>query len=295
MSVSMLFVPGSAPAKFAKARASSAGALILDLEDSVASSEKDAARQHVVEMLRGAARAPEAMAKLDTAQTLWVRVNSAPSSLLEADLAAVVAERPFGIVLPKCCGRASLDPVAARLDALESAAGIPVGRTKILAIATETARSLFHFSEYPGSTPRLWGLTWGAEDLSADVGSLATRDEAGYTEPYRLARSLCLFGAAAAGVRAIDTVCVSLDDAALVQREAAEAFRDGFVGKMAVHPAQLAPIETGFTGTPEQLDWARRVIAAFESHPGEGAIRLDGKMIDEPHAKLARRLLGRSS
>ncbi len=283
MTLSMMFVPGNAPEKFAKARASAAGALILDLEDSVPMSAKAAARDHVAAFVR---HAPA------TAQALWVRVNPSPAPLLKADLAAIVTARPFGVVLPKCCGRASLDPLVAALDALEAEAGIPTGQTRILAIATETARSLFHFSEYPGATSRLWGLTWGAEDLSADVGSLVNRDDVGYTEPYRLARSLCLFGAAAAGVHAIDTVCVSLNDTELVRRESAEAFRDGFVGKMAVHPAQLAPIAAGFTATPEQLEWARRVLAAFEANPAIGAIRLDGKMIDEPHAKLARRLLG---
>lgn len=284
MTLSMMFVPGNVPERFAKARASAAGALILDLEDSVPTSGKAAAREHVTAFVRAAA---------PTKQLLWIRVNASPPELLRADLEAVVASKPFGIVLPKCCGKASLDPVVAQLDALEAGAGVPVGQTRILAIATETAQSLFHFAEYRSSTPRLWGLTWGAEDLSADVGSLTNRDASGYTEPYRLARSLCLFGAAAAGVHAIDSVCVSLNDSELVRRESAEAFRDGFVGKMAVHPAQLAPIAEGFEPTPDQLDWARRVLAAFEANPGSGAIRLDDKMIDEPHAKLARRLLGR--
>ncbi|CAN5266489.1 CoA ester lyase [soil metagenome] len=278
----MLFVPGNMPDKFTKARASVASALILDLEDSVAPAAKVEARRQVVQMLQSPA----------SPQQLWLRVNAAPLEHLLADLAAAVPARPFGIVLPKCNGSASLAPVAHYLDALETAASIPLGSTRILGIATETSASLFNFAQYAGCTPRLWGLAWGAEDLSADVGALGNRDGDRYSDPYRLARSLCLFGATAAGVRAIDSVCTSLKDVDEVHRESAAAFRDGFAGKMAVHPAQLQPIEDAFKASSAQLDWSRRVLAAFEANPGAGALQLDGRMIDEPHAKLARRLLG---
>ncbi|HYP82601.1 CoA ester lyase [Variovorax sp.] len=281
MNASMLFVPGIARDKFVKACQSEAGALILDLEDSVAGDRKADARAAVVDMLRqGSGR-----------QTLWVRVNPQASGLLLQDLAAVLPARPFGIMLPKCCGRESLLQVAAYLDALEVAHGIEPGQTRLLPIVTETAASLFRLGELAGATPRLWGMAWGAEDLATDVGSLSNADAQGYTEPFRLARSLCLFAAAAAGVRPVDTVCVALRDEARVLKESQDACRDGFVAKMAIHPAQLAPINEGFTPSPERVEWARRVVAAFQANPGLAAHQLDGKMIDEPHLKLARRIL----
>lgn len=285
MSAPLLFVPGTDAGKFGKALESQAGGLILDLEDSVRPPEKAAARTQVAGWIERAR----------PGQDLWVRVNPASSGLLLEDLAAVVKRRPFGIVLPKCCGRESLEPVAHYLDAFEAAADIERGSTRILAIVTETAASMFRLGEFAGVTPRLWGITWGAEDLGADVGALENADEDGYTEPFRLARSLCLFGAASAGVHAIDTVCVALRDHERVLQESRQAFRDGFTGKMAIHPAQVAPINEGFAASPKQQEWAARVIAGFEANPGQGALQLDGKMLDQPHLKLARKILGGAS
>lgn len=280
MKGSMLFVPGTSADKYRKALASEAGAIILDLEDSVAPSAKAQARHAVSGMLAEQRHKP-----------VWVRVNALSTGLMLDDLVAVLPAQPFGIVVPKCSGRESLDPLAHYLDALEAAFGITQGQTKILGIATETARSLFRMPDYAGATPRLWGLTWGAEDLCADVGSLTNKDGRHYTEPYRHARTMCLFAAAAAGVRAIDAVSVSLRDTELVAQEAREGFRDGFVGKMAIHPAQIEPINEAFTPSAEHREWASRVVAAFDAHPGEGAFSLDGQMIDVPHLRLARRLL----
>ncbi|MET4576243.1 HpcH/HpaI aldolase/citrate lyase family protein [Ottowia thiooxydans] len=285
MSSSLLFVPGTDAGKFGKALASKASALILDLEDSVRPAEKGAARAQVADWVAQAR--PE--------QPLWVRVNPESSGLLLEDLAAIVKTRPFGIVLPKCCGRDSLQPVVHYLDAFEAAANIERGSTRILAIVTETAASMFRLGEFAGATPRLWGITWGAEDLGADVGSLENADDAGYTEPFRLARSLCLFGAASAGVHAIDTVCVALRDDERILQESRLAFRDGFTGKLAIHPAQLKPIHAGFVASAKQQDWAARVVAGFEGSPAQGALQLDGKMLDQPHLRLARRILGGAS
>ncbi len=282
MSPSMLFVPATAPDRYAKAKAGPAGALILDLEDSVPAGSKDIARRNVVDMLA----APPAH------QQVWVRVNPASSGLLLADVAAVVPARPFGILLPKCCGRASLEPVCHYLDALETAAGIAGGQTRILAIATETGASMFRLGEFAGSPPRLWGLTWGGEDLAAELGAVDNREGGRYTEPYRLARSLCLYAAAAAGVRAIDTVSVEIHDVEQVRAESAEAFRDGFVGKMAIHPRQVEPINETFRYSDAQLAWARRVVEVLGGQRGAGAVQLDGQMVDEPHLKTARRMLG---
>lgn len=282
MNASMLFVPATKPDRYRKAQAGAAGALILDLEDSVAASDKEAARRNVTGML--AAQPPH--------QQVWVRVNPASTGLLLPDLAAVVPGRPFGILLPKCAGRETLLPVCHYLDALETAAGVPLGQTKILAIATETGGSMFRMGEFAGSPARLWGLTWGGEDLAAELGAIDNRENGRYTEPYRLARSLCLYAAAAAGVRAIDTVSVAINEPDLVRAESAEAFRDGFVAKMAIHPNQLAPINEAFRYSEQQLDWARRVVTALGGQAGAGAVQLDGKMVDEPHLKLARRMLG---
>ncbi|MGB3067291.1 MAG: CoA ester lyase [Ottowia sp.] len=283
MTRSMLFVPGDSERKIEKALASEAEAVILDLEDSVAPDGKVRARQVTIAALAGDRRSKQ----------LWVRVNALESGLMLSDLAAVIPHHPFGILVPKCAGRPTLQTVAHYLDALEVAAGLPQGVVHILPIATETARSIFALGDYADVTPRLWGLTWGAEDLAADVGSLSNQATAapGYSEPFRQVRSLCLFAAAAAGVRAIDAVCVRMEDHDTLIQEAADASRDGFTGKLAIHPNQLSPIHDAFAPTEAQIDWARRVVAAFAAAPEAGALRLDGVMIDKPHLRLARRLM----
>lgn len=279
----MLFVPGSRPDRYLKAQETAAGALILDLEDSVPPAGKEEARRQVVQML----------AQQPAHQQIWVRVNPAGSGLLLQDLAAVVAGRPFGIVLPKCEGRDSLAPLCHQLDALEVAFGIPSGRTKVLAIATETGAAMFRLGELAGVSDRLWGVTWGAEDLAADIGAQTNRVDGRLTEPYRLARSLCLYAAAAAGVRAIDTVSVAIHAEDAVQAESLQARCDGFVAKMAIHPSQVAPINAAFTWSAEERAWAERVVAAFAAQPAAGALQLDGQMIDRPHLRQAERILNR--
>lgn len=279
---SLLFVPASRPERYQKAQQSGAGALIIDLEDSVAPGAKDEARRNLGAML----------AAQPAHQQIWVRVNPAESGLLLADLAAVVPGRPFGIVLPKCCGRASLEPICHQLDALEVAFGVPPGATKILAIATETGASMFRLGELAGVSERLWAITWGGEDLAADVGALANREQGVFTEPYRIARAMCLYAAAAAGVRAVDTVSVAINAAEAVRAESLAAKRDGFVAKMAIHPSQIAPINEAFAYSEQERAWAGRVVAAFAAAPASGALQLDGQMIDMPHLRLARRMLG---
>lgn len=279
---SLLFVPGNRPDRYLKAQTSGAGALILDLEDAVAPAAKAQAREAVAQMLQAQ----------PAHQTIWVRVNPATTGLLLHDLAAVVPGRPFGIVLPKCCGCAALQAVSLQLDALEVAFGVPQGSTKILVIATETGASMFQLGELAGVTDRLWGITWGAEDLAADIGALGNRAAGRVTEPYRLARALCLYAAAAAGVHAVDTVSVAINAPDAVRDEAQEALRDGFVAKMAIHPSQIAPIHEAMGYSTEQRQWAERVVAAFAEQPDAGALQLDGQMIDMPHLRLARRMLG---
>jgi citrate lyase subunit beta/citryl-CoA lyase len=284
MTRSMLFVPADSPRKFERAAAGAADALILDLEDSVSPDAKPAARGTIRDMLsRGA-----------PGKDLWVRVNPLDTGWTEADLDATIPMRPFGVLLPKSRGGDDVRRLSAMLDAREAANGLPAGHVRILPIATELGEAMFGLGSYGGSSPRLWGLTWGAEDLAADLGTLTNRVDGRYTEPFRIARALCLYGAAAAGVRAIDTVCVDLDDETVVATESADARRDGFVGKMAIHPKHVDAINAAFTPSDAEREWAARIVAAFEAQPGVGAFRLDGKMIDRPHLRAALRVLGRA-
>jgi citrate lyase subunit beta / citryl-CoA lyase len=195
------------------------------------------------------------------------------------------------VVLPKCDGGGQVRQVSLWLDAFEAAAGLPPGGTRILVIATETAGSLFGLGTYGEAGPRLSGLTWGAEDLSASLGASANRANGQWLAPFRLARDLCLAGAAAAGVPAFDTVHVDIEDLAGLEADAREAKRDGFSGKIAIHPKQVEVINAAFTPAADELDWARRVVAAFAADGGAGVLRLDGKMLDRPHLRLAERLL----
>lgn len=281
MSRSLLFVPGDSPRKFDRALAGDADGLILDLEDSVAGERKVESRGLVRDMLElGRGK-----------KQIWVRINALDTEYALGDLAAVVRARPYGIVLPKTRGGADLRTVSNYLDALETAAGIPLGDTRLLAIATELGAAMFGLGSYADVTARLWGLTWGAEDLAADLGALTNRVDGKLTEPYRLARNLCLYAASAAGVRAIDTVCIDIDNLEPVRAEARDARRDGFSGKLAIHPKHAAPINEAFTPSEADREWARKVIAAFDANPGAGAFSLDGKMIDRPHLRAALRVL----
>ena len=280
---SMLFVPGDSPRKFASALRSNADALILDLEDAVALPRKAEARAETAAMLRS----PEAGAK-----KLFVRVNALDTAMTLADLAVVMPSRPFAVVLPKCSGAADVQKLALYLDAFEAAAGAPAGETRVLAIATESAQSLFGLGTYAGCSPRLWGMMWGGEDLAASLGATANRADGRWLEPYQLARSLCLAAAAAAGVEAIDTVATDIKDVEAVGREARNARRDGFSGKALIHPAHVDPINAAFTATDAERAWARGVIEAFAADPQAGVVQIDGKMIDKPHLRSAQRILG---
>ncbi len=284
---SWLFVPGDKPEMMAKAFASGADAVIADLEDAVLPQNKAHARKMVAEL----AKDP----KPPSAQ-MWVRINPlrTPFQSEEAlrDLAAVVLLGPIGIVLPKAESALAVVQLDHYLSALEAATGRPIGATKILPIVTETARSLFELGSYAGGTDRLAGLTWGAEDLSAVVGSTSARDEHGaFTPLYELARSLCIAGAAATSVPAIDTIYPAFKDTEGLRAYAARGRRDGFQGMLAIHPAQVTIINEVFTPSAAEIAYAERVVAAFDSNPGRGAIALEGKMLDAPHLKQAQRIL----
>ncbi|MDT9597441.1 HpcH/HpaI aldolase/citrate lyase family protein [Sphingosinicella rhizophila] len=271
---SLLFVPGDRPDRMEKALKSGADALILDLEDSVSPGAKPEARHKVAEFLAA-----------HPASRLWVRVNPLDGGEADKDLNAILSGRPDGIVLPKAEGGTSVAELARRLTERGNATA------QILAIATETPAAIFQLGTY-GGAKRLAGLTWGAEDLPAAVGAVSAREEDGrYTPPIELARSLCLFGAAAAGVAPIETVYPAYRDLDGLAAYAARARRDGFVGMMAIHPDQVPVINRAFTPTEAELDQARAVVAAFEANPGAGALSLDGKMIDRPHLVQAQRVI----
>ncbi len=285
---SLLFVPADAPAKLEKGLGCGADAIIIDLEDSIAPERKAAAREHAAAFLEAALQRP-------ARPRLLVRVNGLSTGLTDGDLDAVVAARPDAIMLPKAEGGASIMHADAKLATREALAGLPDGHVKIVAIATETARSLFVAGTYRAASPRLTALTWGAEDLSAELGAEANRDAEGrFLDPYRLARTLCLAAAAAAEVPALDTVYVDFRNETGLRRECEEARRDGFQGKMAIHPAQVATINDVFTPKPEAVARAKAIIAAFAAEPGAGVVGIGGVMYDRPHLTKAQRLLARA-
>jgi citrate lyase subunit beta / citryl-CoA lyase len=282
---SLLFVPADGGSKLDKAMASGADAVIIDLEDSIAPEGKEKARAAALSFLKDA-----------TAQTarprILVRINGLETGMTDADLDAVVAGKPDAIVFPKAEGGASVIHLDAKLTAREAIAGLPEGAIKILAQAVESAAGLFAAGSYRDASARLIGMTWGPEDLSAELGAEANRDERGFlTEPYRLARNICLFGAAAAKLPAIETVYVDFRNSEGLRRDTQDARRDGFTGRLAIHPAQVPVINEMFTPTPEQIAKAKAVVAAFAAQPGAGAIGIDGRMFDRPHLIRAQRLL----
>jgi citrate lyase subunit beta/citryl-CoA lyase len=202
---------------------------------------------------------------------------------------------PDGIVLPKASGGADVSLLAARIALREALHDLEDGGTRILAIATETPAALFGLGTYAGASGRLEGLAWGGEDLAATIGATATKEaDGGWSEPFRLARNLCLFGAAAAGVQAIDTVFTNFRDLDGLRCEAEAAARDGFTGKLAIHPAQLAVLNDAFTPDARAIARARRILAAFAEAGAAGVVGLDGEMLDRPHLEAARRLLARA-
>jgi len=285
---SFLFIPGDSPKKLDKGMGSGADALLLDLEDSISPQRKAEARATTAAFLKQARTAKDR-------PRLYVRINGLATGLTDDDLDAVVAVHPDGIMFPKAEGGAAVMHCDAKIAAREAIHGLPDGALDIIAIATETAAALFLAGTYAGSSKRLKGLTWGAEDLSVELGAEANRDRDGnFLDPYRLARSLCLAGAAAAQVQAIDTVYVDFRNEAGLRRECEEARRDGFTGKMAIHPAQVAAINEVFTPTAESIKRAEAVIAAFAADPGAGTVGIGGMMYDRPHLERARQLLARA-
>ena len=284
---SLLFVPADGGSKLDKAMASGADAVIIDLEDSIAPERKAQARAAALEFLKSAGAKKQR-------PHLLVRINGLDTGMTDADLAAIVPGQPDAIVFPKAEGGSSVVHLDAKLTAQEAIASLPEGSIKILAQTVESAAGLFAAGTYRDVSRRLIGMTWGPEDLSAELGAEANRDAAGQlTEPYRLARSICLYGAAAAKLPAIETVYVDFRNSEGLRRDTNDARRDGFSGRLAIHPAQVPVINEVFTPTTEQIEKAKAVVAAFAAQPGAGAVGIDGKMFDRPHLIRAQMLLAR--
>jgi citrate lyase subunit beta/citryl-CoA lyase len=280
---SLLFVPGDSEKKMAKAASTGADALLLDLEDAVSQDRLPVARGMVLEYLKSHDRAH---------QQVWVRINPLDTALSLPDLVAVMPGKPDGIVLPKPLNAKDVQQLDHFLSALEQREGIALGHTRILPVATEVAGALFQLDSYAGCSPRLAGLTWGAEDLATDIGATTNKKDNGeFDEAFVLARSLCLLAASHAGVQAIDTLNVDFRNVESLQADVQRARRQGFSGKLAIHPDQVALINAGFTATPQELQHAQRIVDAFAQAGGAGAVQLDGKMIDKPHLTQALRLL----
>ena len=273
---SLLFVPGDRPERMEKALGLGADALILDLEDSVAIANKAVARVAVAAFL----------ARAETHVALFVRVNPLDGDEIADDLAALADARLDGIVLPKAEGAPSIRDLVARLN------DVGLAGTRILPVATETPAAIFQLGSHTEVADHLHGVTWGAEDLPAAIGAVTSREADGrYTAPYELARSLTLFAAAAAGVAPIETVYPDFRDSDGLATYAARAARDGFTGMMAIHPSQIAPINAAFSPSEAALAHARTIVAAFAAQPDAGVLQIDGKMVDAPHLKQARRIL----
>jgi citrate lyase subunit beta/citryl-CoA lyase len=284
---SLLFVPGDSERKLEKGFASGADVVIVDLEDSVAAANKAAARRVAADFI--AARRRQA------ACAIYVRVNDLSTGLTEDDLAALVPARPDGIMLPKSNSGQDVQQLAAKLRVHEAENGLPDGAIGILPIITETAGGVLAAASYAGASARLAGLTWGAEDLSAAIGARASRDEGGrYTDVFRLARSMTILAASAAEVPAIDTVFPDFRNMTAFEAECREAERDGFTGRMAIHPAQVPIINAAFTPSAEAVERSQAIVAAFAAAGHPGVVGIDGKMYDRPHLRLAERLLARA-
>ncbi|MGH6763183.1 MAG: HpcH/HpaI aldolase/citrate lyase family protein [Phyllobacterium sp.] len=284
---SLLFVPGDSEKKLEKSLGSGADVFLIDLEDSVSPERKDIARKTAAAFIgehRGTA-----------SPKLFVRINDLDSGLADADLAAVMRARPDGILLPKSNSGRDVTRLSAKLNTHEAENRIVEGETSIIAIVTETAIGTLSAATYVGASARLTGMSWGAEDLSAAIGARTARlDDGTYTDVFRLARSLTLLGASAASVAAIDTVFINFRDEAGLMRECADAERDGFTSKLAIHPAQIPIINEAFTPTLEAVELARHIVAAFAENPDIGVIGIDGQMYDRPHLKRAKGILARA-
>ena len=289
---SWLFVPGDSERKLAKATSTGADAIIVDLEDAVAAEARPAARGLTTEWL--AAHRSKVTPGPQPRMERWVRINPLDTPFWREDIVAAMRGAPDGIVLPKAAGAEQLRLLAAEIYELEQRNGVPSGSTRIIPLVSETAAAALTIGDYVGSSlPRLGGLMWGAEDLSAALGaSRKYGDDGNWTDTFRMVRATVLLAAHASGVAAIDTLHADFRDEAGLSRMARAARADGFSGMLAIHPGQVPVINAAFTPSEDELAGARAIVAAFAANPGAGVVSLDGHMLDQPHLRLARRMLG---
>ncbi len=279
---SWLFAPGDSARKMEKCADSAADIALFDLEDAVTIEHKPQARTLVREFLQARAQGHA---------RLWVRINPVDGPFAVEDLAAVMPGRPGGIMLPKARGRQDVELLDHYLTALEAANGIEQGTTRVIALVTEAAQAMFTTGDYAGA-PRLVGMTWGAEDLADALGASTNRDDSGdYAFTYQLARSLCLIGAASAGVLPIETIHGDFRDLEGLRTRAEKVRADGYRGMLAIHPAQVEVINAAFTPSEEEIASAREIVAIFAAHPGVGAIGYKGGMLDRPYLARAETVL----
>jgi len=280
---SWLFAPGDSVKKMAKAAEGDADIVIFDLEDAVVESGKEGARASIAEFLSGKSE--------DERARLWVRINPLDGPWAADDLAAVIPARPGGIMLPKSRGRHDVEEIDRLITLLEDENGIATGSTPVIALVTETAAAMFTTGDY-GGAPRLAAMTWGAEDLADSLGAQSNKDfEGDFAFTYKLARSLCLLGAAAAEVVPVETIDTNFRDLQALRKRAIEVRRQGYRGMLAIHPAQVPVINEAFTPSDEEVAEAREIVDLFEANPGAGTIGWKGGMLDRPHLSRARQLL----
>ena len=224
-------------------------------------------------------------------QKIYIRVNALDTGMTLGDLAAVMPGRPDGIVLPKCAGAADVNRLSLYLDAFEAASDIEQGATRIVTVATETARAVLKLLDFENVSPRLWGMMWGAEDLAASLGASRNRTAGRFHGPFLLARDLCLISAAAAGVVAIDTVATDINDLDALKEEAIAARQDGFLAKAVIHPKHVDVVNAAFMPTDEEIAWSRANRQSLQRQSDSGVVKIDGKMIDKPHLRAAEKIL----
>lgn len=281
---SYLFVPADSEKKLSKGADSGADALLLDLEDAVAAVRKPVGREM--------ARAYLDARPLPRKQQVWIRINDLHSGFALDDLAAVVGGKPDGLMIPKTHSGADVTLISHYLDVLEVRDGVPPGHIKLMVVATETAEAIFTLGSYKGCSKRLTGLTWGAEDIATAIGATSNKGPDGQLLLiYQLARSLCVAGAAAAGITAYDTAYIDYKNPEGLKATMAAARRDGYRGALAIHPDQVPVINEAFTPSEQEVAWATRVVDAFNAEPGAGVVGLDGKMLDRPHQRQAEAVL----
>ncbi|MEC9367674.1 MAG: CoA ester lyase [Pseudomonadota bacterium] len=284
---SLLFAPGDSERKLEKSLTCGADVILIDLEDSVAPDRKQGARKTAAAFLASQSQRRPA--------PLYVRINDLQSGMAGADLETVLPARPDGIMLPKAGSNADVEKLAAMLTPLEKKAGLAAGSLKLVVLAFETPHGVLNAASFAQCGPRVAALTWGGEDLASALGASDNKAEGQWTQPIRLARSLCLHAASACGATAIDTVYTDFRNPKGLERECIEAARDGFTGKLAIHPDQVPIINRCFTPTAEDIAFAKKIVSAFEASPGAGVLNIDGRMVDRPHLRKAESTLARAA